>query len=564
VFTRAEAVTAAIVAFLASAMVAAYVGDTVGVPLHPLAILMLSVVGAAAMTITLRRSSARDRGDLIAFVTIVAGVACLLLWLAWPSLLPIGAGPDLTHHLLLVDHIERTGRLVHDRALGAYLGEMIDYTPGLHLLAVAAGRWTGRDAVHAIFPIVVLSAAMKAGVVFLIALRCLASARPERAERTAFALAAVLMLAFPHVYVLGSFIHDSYFPQVVSEFFALVMWLAILVWDESPSADGAVVFAVAGVAAFLTWPVWIGPPIATLAVVARLRRDVPPATRAVHVAIATAPIAAVAGVYACGRMGASAIAAAGGAVPWPTPATVGWLLLTIGSAGALIALADRRARSIPVLLASILVQAGALAVVAKVGRASAPYLALKMAYLAMYPLAVGAAYLFCIVARPARSLALLPKDRAQVVQVTARPRRVVWWLVPIVVLVFVVHSMRAMPRSAPAVVTDPLNDAGRWARTHLPPSCVDYLVDDGDGAYWLHLAVLGNARASARSTSSDTYDPQKARERWILPGGLPYAIVENLEALPKDIRDSVDVLARFGSAAVVKRRGRVTCEGQHF
>ena len=43
--------------------------------------------------------------------------------------------------------------------------------------------------------------------------------------------------------------------------------------------------------------------------------------------------------------------------------------------------------------------------------------------------------------------------------------------------------------------------------------------------------------------------------RWILPGGLPYAITNDLDALPRDIRANVDVVARFGQAAVVKRRG---------
>jgi len=55
--------------------------------------------------------------------------------------------------------------------------------------------------------------------------------------------------------------------------------------------------------------------------------------------------------------------------------------------------------------------------------------------------------------------------------------------------------------------------------------------------------------------NDDTFEPKKALVRWILPGGLPYAITDNFDALPRDIRDNVDVLAQFGSAAVVKRRG---------
>ena len=43
--------------------------------------------------------------------------------------------------------------------------------------------------------------------------------------------------------------------------------------------------------------------------------------------------------------------------------------------------------------------------------------------------------------------------------------------------------------------------------------------------------------------------------RRILPGSLPYAIADDLDALPRDIRGNVDVLQQFGRAAVVARRG---------
>ena len=66
-------------------------------------------------------------------------------------------------------------------------------------------------------------------------------------------------------------------------------------------------------------------------------------------------------------------------------------------------------------------------------------------------------------------------------------------------------------------------------------------------------------RAAGRAMDDDTFEPKKALVRWILPGGLPYAITDDLEALPRDISSNVDVLARFGPAAVVKRRGAATC-----
>jgi len=74
--------------------------------------------------------------------------------------------------------------------------------------------------------------------------------------------------------------------------------------------------------------------------------------------------------------------------------------------------------------------------------------------------------------------------------------------------------------------------------------------------------VLGNPRAAGRALSEDTFDPKKATVRWILPGGLPYAIAGDFDALPRDIRTNVDVLARFGPAAVVQRRGTSTCESR--
>ena len=52
---------------------------------------------------------------------------------------------------------------------------------------------------------------------------------------------------------------------------------------------------------------------------------------------------------------------------------------------------------------------------------------------------------------------------------------------------------------------------------------------------------------------------RKGLVRWILPNGLPLAVADDFEALPRDIRTNVDVLARFGPAAVVKRRGPSAC-----
>ena len=91
--------------------------------------------------------------------------------MSWPSLVPPGRGPDLTHHLLLVDYIQQNGHLVHDRSLDGAMGEMAHYTPAAHLLAVIAGAVFGVDGLRAFFPMAVVCAALTAGFVFLIARR---------------------------------------------------------------------------------------------------------------------------------------------------------------------------------------------------------------------------------------------------------------------------------------------------------------------------------------------------------------------------------------------------------
>jgi len=556
VFTRAEAAAASIVAFPAAAIILAYCADAIGLTLHPIPILLGSIAAASCIAVCAiarsepveprgrpSTSSGRAWNDMVPFGCVVGAVLAWLLWLAWPHLLPIGGGSDLTHHLLLIDYIDRTGRLVHDPGMVPYLGEMAHYTPGAHLLAVVAGRWMRTDGLHAMYPVLAASVAIKAGVVFLIARRCV--------RHVVLALVAPLLLFLPSTYSLGSFAHDSFFAQVVGELFAVTAWWAIVCWDQEPSPIAAAIAGLAGTATFLTWPVWIGPVILTFAAVAWFRGDQRRGVRARHFAVAVAPVAAVAVLHAAKHFGAAAIAGAPGFAPLPTPGITGWLFPALGVIGTAAALFDRRQRTIPILLAAIAIQAVALVVVARASAAEAPYLALKMFYLAIYPLAVAGAIAIAAMFRSAGV-----SDGARGFS-RASPSLVAWSLV-LVLILLIGRFVIATPRPTPAI-SDSLLEAGRWARTHVPPACVDYLVADDDSAYWLHLVVLGNPRAAPRSLASDTFEPQKALVRWILPGGLPYAIADDVSALPKDISTNVDVLARFGSAAVVKRHGESSC-----
>lgn len=533
---------ASLLAMPAAAIVLAYAADRVGLTILPFVILPLVLLAASGTFLTLRRGATPDAAGLAAFSAIVLGAFAWLMWLAWPAMLPLGGGPDLTHHLQLVDYIQQHWRLVHDRTLAPYLGEMIDYTPGSHLLTALAGAWMKTDGLHVVHTVLASAVALKMGVVFLIARRLL----PRASPRVPLAVVAVLLLLLGPAYLLESFTRHFFFAQVVGELFAVGMWWTLTVWDKRPSTTMMVLFAMCGAAAFLTWPVWVGPPLVALAIVVSVRRELPWRARLTHMFVAISPIAGVALMHAAGRTGAVVIAGTSGYVEPPSMNAVHWGLLMAGCVGLLVAAMRDEARVTLLLAGAIGLQSAALVAVARAGAADTPYLALKMSYLAPYPIAVGA------------SLALAT---AWTAVVPARRRQWAWAFLALLAIV-IAGPVASAPRPQP-IVSQAVYDAGQWARANLPPRCVDYFVADSNAAYWLHVAVLGNLRDSARTREKDTFEKTSAIVRWILPGGLPYAIVEDFSALPRDLRTSVDVVSRFGPAAVIKRRGVASCADAH-
>ena len=95
----------------------------------------------------------------------------------------------------------------------------------------------------------------------------------------------------------------------------------------------------------------------------------------------------------------------------------------------------------------------------------------------------------------------------------------------------------------------------------MDPACVDYLISDDAAAYWLHLAVLGNPRMSARTGDTASFELNPAIVRWITPGGLRFAIAD-LSVVPRDVQQDFDVLAQFGSVTVVARRTGGRCPAE--
>jgi len=546
--TGAESIAAAILALLATAIGFAYVADLAGFPIQAFLALAVAAAAGAGTLAAAGRRARWDWGEVAAFVSVVAAVFGWLLSLAWPSLLPVGRGSDLAHHLVLIDYIEHHGRLVHGAPAG--MGEMALYSPGSHVLIAIAGAWLRSDGLHAAHSVVAFTVALKAGFVFLMTLRLL----PAGASRIPVALSAVLLLAVPRSYVVGGFTQDSFLAQVVSELFAVGMWWALAAWEARRGAGAMVLFALSGAAAFLSWPVWIGPPMLALVCVALGARDRPLKERAAHAALGAAPIVAVAAVYMASRLQGLAILQTGGSVLRPTSGDVRWWFVLLAAAGLVLIIARARSRATIAFTGAIAAQAAVLFAVASARGADSPYLALKMFYLAVYPLsaagavALGAGWHKAVCWSSRTPLA--PRLRGPLAAGSA-------WALIALAGIGTARQLAAVPRPVP-VVSEALYQAGSWAREHVERGCVDYLVRSEHTGYWLHLAVLRNPREGAWMNRPDAFDPHRSMARWIEPAGLPFAIAD-LSILPNDVRTQVDVLAQFGGAAVIGRRGATSC-----
>ena len=203
--TRAEQLPVVVTSALACTAAFGYVIDAAGLGLAPRPALALAAVAAGILTWRWRPAVRPATADLLVWTGIVLFVLAAIGRLAWPSLLPPGRGPDLTHHLLLVDYIEQQRHLVHDRSLDGSMGEMAHYTPGAHLLAVSIGALFGVDGLRAFFPLLAFTTALTAGFVFLIARR-LGLPMP-------YAIAAAILLFLPSQYFFGAFTHDGFLAQ---------------------------------------------------------------------------------------------------------------------------------------------------------------------------------------------------------------------------------------------------------------------------------------------------------------------------------------------------------------
>ena len=90
----AEVVATVALILLAAPIILAYLLERSAAVMSPVMILPLSVGAAVAMAVWLSRGAGWAAGEVVSFFVVVASLLAWLLWLAWPALLPLGAGVD--------------------------------------------------------------------------------------------------------------------------------------------------------------------------------------------------------------------------------------------------------------------------------------------------------------------------------------------------------------------------------------------------------------------------------------------------------------------------------------
>ncbi len=543
-----EAVSATLVAALSGSLIAAWIVAWPGLPLMPALGLAAGILTGGATPFLLRPVGG-GRSTLIVWLAVVLGIGGWLITFAAPGWLPPGHLSDLTHHLQLIDVLDRTRTLVPDTAEAeAALGEMARYTPGFHLLVVIVGASSGAGALAVVYPLIVAMVALTFGIVMLVARAVTgagaATSRVRQLLLPAFAVGA--LLCAPTSFTVSSFVHDGFLAQVAAALFAAAGWWAITAWSLRPRPGLLALAGLYAAATFLTWPIWIGPLIVAGVAIVLIAPAVTTRDRVEGLALMMTPTFVVGSMHVAGHWRALGMAGTDGSVPAFEPTLATWVMMLLAALAPWLTRGSTRVRPASWFLAAIAVQASVLYAAARLNGADTPYMAIKMIYLAVYPAAVLATVTL------GRALDAWP-GAARLIMATAAS----------VVAVTAARNVASIPEP-PIMVSMDLVRGGQWARERLPLPCVDYIVGNAETAYWLHLAVLGQPRSSPRTADIDDYRVNQTIGNWIEGDGLPYGIADTA-LLPSVVREATTVLHRVGHVTIIERndrRGLAACEGQ--
>jgi hypothetical protein len=550
--TLAEFISITAVITVALLILTAYLTDTIGLPIDPTAMLIALLIEGIIIAIGLRRTQQWprlriERGEIIGYVLVLVGFFSYILLIArHASFLPISESPDLIHHLSLIDFIQQRHSLPHDPSLEKYLGEMVSYSPGSHLLAALSAAWFNTNSLHLLQPLLALWVALKAAFIYQIILHVL----PPSRRNPIFAVTGTLFLLFAWGYFLLSFIGQFYYPQVITETFVIALLWATVVWTDQRAAPSLIVCCtLIGMAIWLSWPLWLPISLTSPIGLILIQRHQSWRSKLKSIGLMISLIGLIVIVSSINRINSANILNGGGVVIRPSLELFGRPLLILTTLGFILNIRKRRVWPVLFLIGATLFQSAALLVFEASQSVTDYYYAFKMFHLVIYPMAI---------------LAALALDWFWQ-QVESRLRKLPqrgWpkFSVALPLIVLVIATRRDLPWNPVTAVSEPVYQVGLWAKQNLPSSCVDYLVDHWATAYWLHINVLGNPRRTERSHAIVAGAGQQAWPPvWSDADHLPYVIANDWNELSSEDRTNLIVLYQNGSAVAARRAGSITC-----
>lgn len=517
---------------VAAIVVAGVSAGRAGIPIGAPLLLVAGALGLIPGLIGLvRRRWELSPPELPAALVAFVAVAAVGLWLAWPSLLPLGLSVDAVHHYQLVQWIaEQRSLPATDEEAQMRLGEMTNYPPGLTLLVVAASDALGIPPLRVMYPLVAALGALTAAMVALLAA---AVAGRRTALGAAAGIVAVLLLLGHRTYALEAYIDHSYYTMVLGVLLVLLAagWLIL---EPGLTAAGALQLGLVLAALLAVYPLWWPIPAALAAGVLLLRpstsarRPVIPSSFLVFV---PSIVFGLVDVPARLGVGQSVLAHEGLVAP-PTPHSL--LPLLLGLLCAPLALTSPPGRRLLALAALAGAEAIGLWIAARAGL-TAGYHSTKLLFV-LTP--VGAAL-----------------AGAGLVRLAAGGRPLVRVLVPtgVAAAMLAVGPYRVAPPPPIQVIDANLAAAASWLRETSPRDArraIGVGLPAGPASYWLQVGLLGQPRDKAQAAVQAFETTPPRPESWATDPQLPSVAIAPVVADPPP---GATVEARFGSAAVLRR-----------
>jgi hypothetical protein len=478
---------------------------------------------------------------VLALVTV--GVLLYLLWLGWPSLLPVGTTVDAVHQYGLAQYIRDSGKLpIHATELRANLQDGLEYPPAFVTLVALLAGLLRADVVYLLYPVAALCVALSCGATFALA-SLLLKGQPWRLILAGLAAAFTLI---PYGYTIESITSQNYFAMVLGQLLLLFALYFLLNWQQRTAPSSAFYFALTLAALLIDYPTWALIPAAAFGVVVLFQKNLRWRNRLIYLAAVGLPVLLLALLFLKDRLSVGLGTVANeGDVLLPDLGRYSWPVVILAAFGLFIALSKRATQPLA-LYAGLLASEGLGFYLLKSLFGSGSYYSVyKLFYPAVFLLAllavIGLDWLLQLLIKPTS------ETRNKVT-----PLFLAQCILGLLVLSLTISGLWSHTQRDFSVLTPDMVKVGQWgeAKLKLDPYAVAYNLPPGTSVYWMQVGFFkqpqGN-RAKLLLISDPTTFPQ-----WFYnPESEKYFLTDKLSQVNLDERMSL--LYHSGDTGILTR-----------